>query len=70
MPRFKCPLQQKMYEKVRALAAKGEMPNRFFGSSAEAYWHGRNGSPKKYLRTSLSYAAFAAGRDARKSLKP
>lgn len=67
MTRFKNQMQQRMYEKVRTLAAKGEMPNRFFGSSAEAYWHGRNGTAKKYLHTSLAYASFAAGRDDRKS---
>ncbi len=68
--RFKNPMQQKAYEKVRALAAEGKMPNRFFGSMAEAYWHGRNGVPKKYLRTSVGYAAFVAGRDDAKQFLP
>lgn len=67
MTKFKNPMQQRAYAKVQALAAAGKMPNRFFGSLAEAYWNGRNGTPRKYLRSSVGYAAFAAGRDDRRA---
>ena len=64
MPKFKDPMMQEMYETCRRI-----QPRRLMGSSAEAYWRGREGIPYAYRRNSVAYAAYAAGRDDRKSQK-
>ena len=69
MARFKDPKMQRMYEFCRAGGADrtsefydGIRPHRGTGYR-NAYWLGRFGHPTRYLRTSLTYAAWAAGRD-------
>ena len=71
-PKFKDRAKQTMYEVCRRLGADrtsefwvqpaGTVPRRGAGHR-NAYWNGYNGEPSRYLRTSLNYAAWAAGRD-------
>jgi hypothetical protein len=71
MTRFKDPAMQATYETCRRIAAErggelfkydGKFPRRGGGMSS-AFWNGYDGQPTRYLRTSLAYAAWAAGRD-------
>jgi hypothetical protein len=67
--RFKNPSMQKAYDQCRAAGADPNSglwwngkPSRG-GATASAFWDGYDGIPCRYLRTSLAYAAWAAGRD-------
>lgn len=64
--RFKDGMMNEMYKTCRRLGASGtfHLAGAIYGTAHEAYIHGRTGSPPhRYPRKSLSYAAWAAGRD-------
>ena len=75
MSRFKHPAMQKIYEVCRIantnrcepLYINGAIPSIRITGISGAYWLGRDGRPSRYVRDSLAYAAWAAGRDDRKA---
>lgn len=74
MPRFKNRSQQEIYETCRRLAA--DVTSEFYvqgkprsgAAHRNAYWNGRKGQPYASHRSSLAYAAWAAGRDDQKHI--
>jgi hypothetical protein len=69
MNRFKDARMNALYEICRGLANNPKSdfwnngkPRRSNGITS-AFWSGYNGEPARHLRTSLAYAAWAAGRD-------
>lgn len=69
---FKHPQLQSQYEMCRQLGNdtssgfyRDGRPRRGAGHR-DAYWNGRHGNPSRYIKDSLSYASWAAGRDDRK----
>jgi hypothetical protein len=66
---FKDPNMQKTYDDCRRFGADqtsvfwwNGKPSRGNGLRS-AFWNGYDGQPSRYLRNSLAYAAWAAGRD-------
>lgn len=70
--RFKNRNQQRFYEIMRTLA-KQQDSDLYLASGARrtgaahrnAYWQGLDGHPARYIRDSLCYACWRAGRDDR-----
>lgn len=72
MSHFADRSMKKMYDACRSFGADKNSsfyiqgkPHRGAGHRC-AYWNGRNGLPSRWLKNSLAYAAWAAGRDDRR----